>query len=210
MVGGGSDPRSFFSVIDQSRKALEEMGTALVAAIATTPLKYPRFKTLDFVIQPQIALNWCWAAVAASIARFYSPDTAWTQCRIACEHLERNDCCTANPPGDIPAACNVPAHLSHVMPYVCYCKRVAYAVSLKDCQRQIAEGFPVGAHITWPGQSVDYGHFVVISGYDLDLGILVIDDPSGAQGQSDVPYAKFLDDYLEAGATWDRTYYTKP
>jgi len=38
---------------------------------------------LDFSMQQQDQTNWCWAAVAASVVRYYHADTQWTQCRIA-------------------------------------------------------------------------------------------------------------------------------
>ena len=60
------------------------------------------WRRLDFDMQDQEQSKWCWAAVGASVALYYEPQASWTQCRVANEQLERNDCCGNGAAG----ACN--------------------------------------------------------------------------------------------------------
>jgi len=67
----------------------------------------PAAADLSFVMEPQAQDNWCWAAVAVSVAAFYSPATPWTQCALADAALQRDDCCGDGASG----LCNVPWYL---------------------------------------------------------------------------------------------------
>jgi hypothetical protein len=59
-------------------------------------------RLLDFFMQPQQRRNWCWAATAVSVAAFYDPATAWTQCALANAELGRDDCCDDGERCDVP------------------------------------------------------------------------------------------------------------
>jgi len=63
--------------------------------IELPPVATGYWRTLDFLREQQCQANWCWAAVASSIAHFYRPSTIVTQCRIANGELRRKDCCDA-------------------------------------------------------------------------------------------------------------------
>ncbi|HLI62087.1 MAG TPA: hypothetical protein VKV05_01720, partial [Terriglobales bacterium] len=69
---------------------------------------------LPFEVQPQLESEWCWAAVSTSIAHFYSPSSAVTQCQVVNQQLKRTDCCT-NPGSN---NCNQPGYLDQALQYV--------------------------------------------------------------------------------------------
>ena len=58
---------------------------------------------LSFSMQAQAQRNWCWAAIAVSVAAFFDQRTPRTQCNVADEELRRTDCCGAGSAGP----CNV-------------------------------------------------------------------------------------------------------
>jgi hypothetical protein len=59
-------------------------------------------RNLGFDVEAQQQAQWCWAAVAVSVASFYQPDSAWTQCGVAHAELRTTDCCTRSGPCDRP------------------------------------------------------------------------------------------------------------
>src|SRR5260370_26671301 len=74
----------------------------------------PRNKIMmSFSVQRQLQSNWCWAAVAASIADYYDPNTTETQCTIANRCLKRTDCSTTVGRCAPNSACNQPHWLSN-------------------------------------------------------------------------------------------------
>lgn len=60
-------------------------------------------QNINFVIQHQEQTMWCWDAASVSVAKFYDPATAWTQCSLANAELNRNDCCV---PAGAVSPCN--------------------------------------------------------------------------------------------------------
>jgi hypothetical protein len=44
-------------------------------------------RALSLTVQRQEKSEWCWAAVSASVDRFFRPDSAHTQCEIAFEQF---------------------------------------------------------------------------------------------------------------------------
>jgi hypothetical protein len=56
------------------------------------PSDYERF-LINFKIQAQVRLNWCWAAATASIVNYYEKNESWTPCKVADEVFNRKDCC---------------------------------------------------------------------------------------------------------------------
>src|SRR5688572_7905789 len=53
----------------------------------------PTSNELPFQVEPQMQTQWCWAAVASSISKFYDSASAWTQCSVANAQLAKNVCC---------------------------------------------------------------------------------------------------------------------
>src|SRR5262245_21318035 len=171
---------------------------ALVAAI----VRIFAWHRLDFTMQHQQQTNWCWAAVATSVALFYDPAITWTQCAVANSELGRNDCCGAGAGG----ACNVYGFLGSSLTTVGHFDHLTNSTStFAEVQTEIDGGRPLCARTEWSGGGA---HFVAIIGYRiLDDDMLAVDDPW--YGKSDVSYAAFGSSYQGSG-TWTDSYFTTP
>src|SRR5579864_1132867 len=54
----------------------------------------PAGPSVAFTIQQQVVDQWCWAAVAVSVALKYEPGTQWSQqCLLANALLNQGTCC---------------------------------------------------------------------------------------------------------------------
>jgi hypothetical protein len=154
-------------------------------------------------MQAQQQSNWCWAAVSASVAVFYSAATAWAQqCQVASAELGQT-CC---PAGVNPGACNVPWYLDRSLTRVGHLNNWAGApATMAQIQTEINAGRPLGARIGWASGG---GYFVVLSGYSARAGNFVtVDDP--IYGHSTLPLATFQSSYQGSGS-WTHSYWTRP
>ena len=162
--------------------------------------------TTSFEIETQEKLNWCWAAVAATVSRYFYPNQAVEQCSIARSVLNI-DCCAAAS-GD----CDEPAALETALDAL----NTTFPKSLTNqplpgqllpfaaVRGQIDSGRPVCVRIRWFGESG--GHFVMISGYSVsESGEPWVDVADPYYQDSTVPYDRFVSAYLDAGA-WTDTY----
>ena len=148
--------------------------------------------------------EWCWAAVAASVEKYFDPSSALTQCQIAREVFQRQginaECCTKGTP------CNQEERLTDALtiPEINRLKRTYFrALTFEEVQKEIDAGRPVCARIKWDGFGA---HFVVLTGYEIlrsgDRHVHV-EDP--AHPSSIVEYEEFRDAYYTDG-TWVETY----
>jgi len=162
------------SVIERTRRP--------IVITQVTP-EESRWITLDFTMQMQQRTNWCWAAVAASVAAYCRPTNAAAQCAIANVELVRDDCCEPSP-SNLPSI-NVPHMLGSALQQVgCLEEESPHQASRQAVRREINEKrLPVCALIIWSQDEPSYGaarsgsHFVAITGYRTDTHALVIDDP---------------------------------
>lgn len=179
------------SILEQSRVALAPPvgGGGPVAAN----------RQLDFVCERQVQSNWCWAAVAVSIARYYRADSHWTQCALASAELGPAVCCSS------PAPCNTPWYLDSALGRVGHADGGAApgVLTLAELASELGAGQPVAVRIGYFGGG---GHFVVVEGADLDEEMLDVEDPN--DGPVHLSYAALRDEYLGAGA-WTHTYRTR-
>lgn len=76
-------------------------------------------QTLNFVMEPQMQTEWCWAAVAVSVARFYQPTNTIEQCQVVNGELGRDDCCG----GGVFTGCNIPYTLDTALGQVGHLSR---------------------------------------------------------------------------------------
>ena len=161
-----------------------------------------RAGSLAFAMQKQQQTNWCWAAVSASVARFYRPATPWArQCRVASRELGQT-CC---PAGARPGVCNVPWYLERALARVKHLQHWANGTAtLPQSQGEISTGRPLGARVGWAAGG---GHFVVLSGFSTAGNLVTVDDP--IYGRSTLPLATFQSSYQGSG-TWAHTYWTRP
>ncbi|HUA56821.1 MAG TPA: papain-like cysteine protease family protein [Candidatus Sulfotelmatobacter sp.] len=159
-----------------------------------------RWRQLAFPLQHQQHVNWCWAAVAASVALYYRPRATWTQCKVADVELQRCDCCGSGGR----RRCNVPGHLDTSLRIVGRLARRQWARStFAQAEREVRARRPLGARIQWPNGD---GHFATIVGFLAGRPrMLAIDDPY--YGRSHVDYRTFCRGYYHG--KWTDSYFTK-
>lgn len=187
---------------------LEEAEPAVpVAAMAAMAMEKPLGAALvGFSMQPQCHTNWCWAAVAASVARFFDAASPWTQCKVADKDLGRTDCCNfqCHAP-NVPSAINRQNSLGSPLNRVrCLARTSASIASRAALTTELAAGRPVGARTEWEGGG---SHFVMITGYSGATGTLRIEDSFA--GPSDVDYETFCTSYTISSGQWTDSYFTK-
>ncbi len=157
-----------------------------------------------FQMEEQQADQWCWAAVAVSVAKFINPDSGLCQCKLAARALGIKAGCPGTPP---PAACDKPFGLNQALNDLSLHsgEPIVGPISFDHIRETIDSGWPIPVRIVWddnPGNA----HFVVISGYSLTPSgapFLQVDDPF--YGRSLVDYDTFVTSYHVSGS-WERTY----
>lgn len=176
--------------------AADELGGAAAPMLAPAVV-------LPFAMEPQQQTQWCWSALAVSVARYYEAATPWAQCTLAGAVLAVATCCQR---GSAPE-CNRPFVL-HVPLDTVGKLNVAFptATPFENVLAEIGGERPVACRVGWYHGG---GHFVVLYGFD---------DPEGRQwvfvadpwwGTSIYPYAGFASAYRGAGR-WTHTYLTRP
>ena len=156
-------------------------------------------RSLDFTLQQQRQTQWCWAAVAASVASYYRR-SGWSQCRLVSLELSESTCCVDG----VSAECNRPWYLDKALDRVR--NLAAYTprpLRLQQIRLEIDGTRPIGVRIGWRGGG---GHFVVICGYS-ELNVLDIHDPWF--GRSSVDYLAFRRRY-QGNGRWTHSYQTMP
>jgi len=155
--------------------------------------------SLRLSMQQQAQTQWCWAAVAASIAGFYNSRSAHSQCSTVCAVLPDSSCC-AN--GASPR-CNVPDSLERALKYVTH-----WASTLQGSptwiriDQELSAHHPVGVLVRLLGGS---GHFVAISGTGAAKSqVLTVEDPF--QGRTTTTLAQYA---KSAHGVWAETYFTR-
>jgi len=164
-----------------------------------------RWQRLDFNMQHQQQTEWCWAAVATSLALYYDPGSTWTQCSVANAMLPGRDCCGADASG----ACNAPMSLTNTLQTTIghLVRKIPKAATFVEAQGEVDGGRPLGVRTAWGGDD-NNAHLLMIIGYHPLFDMLGVDDP--LYGKSDVDYTAFCTDYQNAGGVWNRTYFTTP
>ena len=169
--------------------------------VLTAIIRLLRWHRLDFMMQHQQQTNWCWAAVATSVALYYDPASTWTQCAVANGELGRTDCCGTGASGP----CNVYGYLASSLTRVGHLDHwAAGTATFAQVGTEIDAGRPLGVRTAWSGGGA---HFLAIVGYRLIFDMLAVDDPW--YGKSDVSYSAFSTNYQGSG-TWTHCYYTEP
>jgi hypothetical protein len=204
---------------------------ASAVELQSDPIQLPlvvdsQWKRLNFDIECQQKTNWCWAALAASVARYYHPSSTVTQCEIANGELRRNDCCKSLALTDCDP-CNVIGFLMSSLFRVGSLEKwaVRRPATSKRLQKQIRRNIqedireeidqerPLCARIVRPAGG---GHFIAIFGYASEathdgcdkpqiVGVAVADP---LLGESDVDWEDFPMRYY-TGAVYTDSYYTK-
>jgi len=164
---------------------------------------------LTFRMQKQEQLNWCWAAVSASVAVFHR-DQNWRQCTVVNTVLNAilggTDCCQSGSSDQ----CNIPwdlrvalLRIGHLAP------PVSGPLPFAGVQSQIQNQQPIACRISSPGPTA---HFIAIIGCaqtDSGQQWLTVADPSlSAPETSTLLYNDLLTNYFP-NSRWDQTYLTR-
>lgn len=117
----------------------------------------------QFPIQKQEHSEWCWAAVALSVEKYFNSASTLTQREIAQNVLVTKSSAT-DCSKDV-AACNVPAKLSDALRVIGRLRgNPAGPVRFEEITQEIDARRPVCVRIEWDGEG---SHFVVITGYEI-------------------------------------------
>ncbi|MBY3116691.1 papain-like cysteine protease family protein [Rhizobium laguerreae] len=170
-----------------------------------------RSKKLSLSIALQEQSNWCWAAVSHSISQFYDSASAWTQCKIVNEGLDRQDCCGSAASNRV--RCNVPWYLDRALSLtsnfvdLLTAHAPAPAMSFAAIQTQINKGTAVCTRVGWTGGG---GHFQAIVGWTIGSSgdeYIVVSDP--IYKETTILVRDFAASY-QAGGKWTHAYLTAP
>ena len=162
--------------------------------------------TNTFQMESQAQTEWCWAAVGATINRYFSPDVILEQCQLATALLPGNPSCCAKP---LPAGANAPAPLQDALTFIGALKetKAQTALPFNDIQTQINTSFPVCARIGWRGEL--RGHFIAIWGFSVTAsGEQWVDVADPFFGDSTIPYTELVHSYQQDGE-WTDTFLVK-
>lgn len=155
----------------------------------------------SFPIQKQTVVNWCWAAVALSVERYFSPDSTMTQCELAELLLKDARACQDPLPEDLDKAEELQLALRGV--HALRSSRLGEPLPFEDVRSQIIDSrLPVCVRIQWTGEN--RAHCVVICGCSTTASRehwLDIADPY--YGFSTLPYDEFLHAYQGSGVWTD-------
>lgn len=171
-------------------------------------------QTLNFTMQSQEGDNWCWAAVAVSVSRFYNSGSTWTQCSLATAELTQSteqpvpvntNCCNT------PETCDVIWYLSTPLRRTGNLNTWADArASWEQLKTEIKNTRPLCVRVRWNGGT--QAHFLAIVGYtEQDAGSSLpntIELRDSIHGNSTHNWNDFARTY-QGGATWTSSFYTE-
>jgi hypothetical protein len=151
------------------------------------------------VMQEQRLDQWCWAAVAVSVDRYFDQSSPWTQEKLADEITAKDGC---------PNTPDCPEALQVVLAAIGRLNGVPKTDSLSFAQVQAAHAasLPLCIRIGWFGGGA---HFVAIDGSGFTPAgdpLVHVKDPFF--GDSTMNFNDFYENYLGAGA-WTATFQVK-
>src|SRR5262249_3423759 len=187
------------SFVERTRVPLSASGEP-AARLRQDPKRY---KVLPFAMEHQCHTNWCWAALAVSIAAFYDSSSAFTQCAVANLELGRSDCCDAPCGTD-----NVPFNVIHepgaaLNRVDCLDLEIRNEVgSWEKIKEEIENERPVCVRTIWTkGDSAGGAHALAITGYCDASKTLALEDPWFGTTH-EISYDRFRTDYQGLGGRW--------
>ena len=172
----------------------------------------PRSKNLQFAIQKQEHSNWCWAAVAVSVADFYDK-TSRRQCDLVNQRRGLKTCCS-EPDGSDTKRCDQPDHLEQALSDLNHFSEQVGVLTFREVQNEIVLGRVMGIRIAWPPPPPQdhVGHAITLDGYYVtDSGERYVIGKDPAPGDSfAMLYDEFKSHYGDnRDGTWHLTYRTK-
>jgi hypothetical protein len=166
---------------------------------------------ISFSIEQQKQDQWCWAAVALSICRFYGGQTWQNQSDLVNDifaAIRGGTDCSQN--GDT-FPCNMTWSLKDVLSTAHHLALpIRGIVSFNDLMQEIEIGLrPVAVRIMF--SDLNTAHYIVLVGCAQTLEgkqLVKVVDPSMATGNStSIEYSTILNNY-RPGATWNESYFT--
>jgi len=157
---------------------------------------------MPFLMEKQKQSEWCWAAVALSIERYFSPYSVWGQCGIAAQVLKNAKDSCENPEGH-----DQPAPLESALDIVRRLNETRKGpLNFAGMQKELDAGKPVCVRIKWTG---DGAHFVVLTGYKVsDSGLRMVDVADPLYPDSTRAFDDFPSAY-QGGGEWTDTFLVK-
>lgn len=158
---------------------------------------------LDFGLEKQILSCWCWAAIAASVGRFYK-NCFLTQQQIVSELL--NISLEKLSKIDYIHGGNQQLTLNKSLKFVkCYSHWSLGRPSYERILLELTMGHPVCVRIEW---FTGGAHYLVIKGANPKRNLLYLDD--SLYGPSIISYYDFPKRYKNWGGVWTETFWTAP
>ena len=167
-----------------------------------------------YPLDPQQESEWCWAAVAQSVARYVDPQSKITQCAIANKVAAKKgasknkpNCCTTADS----STCNCPQKLTDALDTlgektVSPLRIINRPLSFQELKQELDAELPVCIRIAWEGGGA---HFVVITGYGrLTSGAQHVDVADPLYPDCTIDYEELRNAYHGDGQ-WTHSYLLK-
>jgi hypothetical protein len=181
----------------ESPSALRVDGSILAGRMQDPPVA-----AVPLDVEHQQRTNWCWAAIAVSLARHYGTG-AFTQDEVAAGVFGIMGSNAAHAVDD---RANSVALLDDALRFVgCHASWTPGRPVLADIARELAGKRPPCVCLEW---SSGDAHYVVVTGCVGSSGELTIGDP--LHGTSMQLFHAFPATYRSAGAVWRGVYWTGP
>ncbi|WP_263081085.1 hypothetical protein [Endozoicomonas sp. Mp262] len=159
---------------------------------------------LDFSLEQQFFSSWCWAAIAASLAKFYGT-CGLNQQQVACTLLGIDARDLPDPP-DNDHSCNCQMTVDKSLALVgCYSHWSLGRPSFERIFLEIHAARLPCVRIEWFQGGA---HYLVIKGVTAEGQLLHIED--SLYGPAVLPYGDFPKGYRGTGAVWTETFWTAP
>jgi hypothetical protein len=158
---------------------------------------------LGFDVERQEQSQWCWAAVAVSVARHFDSASRWRQCTVVNAELNQTSCCDD---GGSPS-CGRPWYLDRALATVAHLHAVrSGALDFSEAYAEVVANQPPCMRIGWAGGG---GHFVAVVGVRQAGGdrFLRIGDP--LHGTVEEGWTDPAEPYMGYGS-WTDPYFTQP
>jgi hypothetical protein len=165
--------------------------------------------TVTIRIEKQVKNEWCWAAVSASVHKFFQ-DISQTQCQIAATVL-KHQCCDQPSPGE----CNVPQPLHPILDSFGVLRAgdpISRQLTFDEVRAEIDAGRPFCVLIKWlnNGQIGPDGHYIAINGYRVtpaNKQFVSISDPLFSDSEYDfTEFTSTKGGYHDGQGVWTMTY----
>ncbi|MCY4045405.1 MAG: hypothetical protein OXE99_10015 [Cellvibrionales bacterium] len=165
-------------------------------------LHQPEEILLDFSVESQRQSQWCWSAIAVSLAQFYSTGLL-SQSELVKKMMALSDDNPSKNSKNV-SDYNQPAVLEHALRFMgCYGHWNPGRASLERLYLALIEQSLPCVRVEWPKGGA---HFLVIKGVNIKTQSLWIEDP--LYGPSEQAYDQFPKQYIHAQGVWSETYWT--